>query len=220
MANELPAPTLATADYLLLKCRLPGGTKLALVAQQFCTMQLLALHRAAWLPENEPPGTSFSKAFVYARLPVRTRLPVHGLLTWQKAWQRFCPLAQAVSVSRLELALDQPGCSQNETAAFHYVVETDPQPGWADEIFRWYDTEHMPGLAKVPGCVHARRLLNHDHGWHAGLDHGPLSLACYDLVTAETLGSAPWLAVRGTAWSSITRPHFSNTRRTMMPIAA
>jgi hypothetical protein len=60
--------------------------------------------------------------------------------------------------------------------------------------------------------VHAARLLNHDHG--------PLSLACYDLVIPETLGSPPWLAVRGTAWSSRVRPHFTNTRRTMFTILA
>ena len=75
------------------------------------------------------------------------------------------------------------------------------------EISAWYDQEHMPGLAAVPGCAHAQRMLNHDHG--------PLSLACYDLVTEAALNSPPWLAVRATAWSDIARPHFTNTKRTM-----
>ena len=81
-----------------------------------------------------------------------------------------------------------------------------------DEIARWYNTEHMPGLAAVPGCVRASRFINHDHG--------PLSYACYDLVAQETLGSEPWLAVRHTDWSSRARPHFTNTRRTMFGFAA
>ena len=68
----------------------------------------------------------------------------------------------------------------------------------------------------MPGCVNARRLINHDHGPH----NGPLSQACYDLVSAETMGSPPWLAVRNTAWSNITRPHFTNTRRTLMTVVA
>ena len=62
-------------------------------------------------------------------------------------------------------------------------------------------------LAAVPGCILAQRYYNHDQG--------PYSLACYDLVAEQVLGSPPWLAVRGTPWSDIVRPHFTNTRRTM-----
>lgn len=110
-------------------------------------------------------------------------------------------------VSPLQPVFHRAGAAAGDVARWHYVVETDPQPGWHDEIATWYDQEHMPGLAAVPGCVQALRALNHGHG--------PRSLACYDLVAPEVLGSPPWLAVRGTAWSSRTRPHFSNTRRTM-----
>ena len=53
-------------------------------------------------------------------------------------------------------------------------------------MFRWYDEEHMPGLAASPGCVLARRYLNHDHG--------PVSLACYDLVAPDVTATPPWLA--------------------------
>jgi tripartite-type tricarboxylate transporter receptor subunit TctC len=113
-----------------------------------------------------------------------------------------------VDVSRLQLALDLTGHSTGEQPRQHYVVETDPEAGWDEEIARWYRDEHMPGLAAVPGCIRAQRYDN--------LDGGPRSLACYDLVTADTLGSPPWLAVRHTDWSSRTRPHFTNTRRTMM----
>lgn len=52
------------------------------------------------------------------------------------------------------------------------------------------------------------------------LDHGPVSVACCDLTTQEPLDSAPRLAVRGTAWRSATRPHFSNTWRTMTQVVA
>ncbi|WP_239467117.1 hypothetical protein [Rhodoferax koreensis] len=119
--------------------------------------------------------------------------------------------AGEVRASRLEQVFDTPGASAGQRADFHYAVEMDPDDGWMPEIARWYDTEHMPGLAAVPGCIRASRFLNHGHG--------PLSLACYDLVTEDTLGSPPWLAVRATPWSDITRPHFTNTRRTMFRIA-
>jgi len=125
----------------------------------------------------------------------------------EQAFQRNFPSVSRVQVSRLSRVFDIPGASSGEPPAFHYVVETDPEAGWTEEIGRWYDSEHMPGLAAVPGCVRASRYLNHDHG--------PLSYACYDLVTRETLGCEAWLAVRNTDWSSRARPHFTNTRRTM-----
>jgi len=112
-----------------------------------------------------------------------------------------------VTAARLTRMADMPGASRNERAPFHYIVETDAAEGWMDEIIRWYDTEHMPGLAAVPGCVRAQRFINHDGG--------PRSLACYDLVTPDTLGCPPWLAIRYTAWSDRVRPNFRNTKRTM-----
>ena len=116
------------------------------------------------------------------------------------------------AIDALELQFDAPGASAKQEARFHYVVEMDPAPGWSDEIIRWYDTEHMPGLAAVPGCVRARRFINHGGG--------PLSLACYDLIQAETIESPPWLAVRHTAWSDRVRPHFRNPKRTMFRTVA
>lgn len=159
--------------------------------------------RAVWsVPE--------SLLYLYLHLPESRSVESADIALLEQALLRALPSASQVSVSRLSRAFDMPGASAADQPVFHYVVETDPEAGWADEIARWYDNEHMPGLAAVPGCVRASRFLNHDHG--------PLSYACYDLVTRETLGSAPWLAVRNTDWSSRTRPHFTNTRRTMFTL--
>lgn len=120
------------------------------------------------------------------------------------------PSCRQIRVSPLQPTFETRGAAAGAAARFHYVVETDPEAGWHGEIARWYDEEHMPGLAAVPGCIRAWRALN--------LGMGPLSLAAYDLVAAEVLGSPPWLDVRGTAWSDRTRPHFTNTRRTMFAV--
>lgn len=167
--------------------------------------QPLELQRAAW-------SADAGLAYVYVQPTGRT--PVHAALQVQlrRRWQQLFPAAVAIDVSRLALMSDLPGCSRTSTPLHHYVVETDAQEGWAQEIAHWYDAEHLPGLAAVPGCIRARRFVNHDGG--------PWSLACYDLVSEGTLGSPPWLAVRGTAWSSRARPHFLNTRRTMMRVVA
>jgi hypothetical protein len=124
----------------------------------------------------------------------------------RQAWSGHAQLG-ACHLSRLQRVMHRDGPSTGLCAPTHYVVEMDPEAGWEEELFRWYDEEHMPGLASVSGTVSADRYLN--------LDHGPRSLACYDLMGPEVMGCPDWLAVRATSWSSQVRPHFTNTKRTM-----
>jgi hypothetical protein len=152
-------------------------------------------------------ATTPAALYLYIELPRPGLLDASDLAIVEDIFGVSFPEATDIAASRLSRVFDLPGASIGQSPKFHYVVETDPEAGWAEEIARWYDTEHMPGLARVPGCVRASRFLNHDHG--------PVSFACYDLVSAETLGSEPWLAVRNTEWSDRARPHFTNTLRTM-----
>ena len=149
--------------------------------------------------------------YIYCVLPETRAIDDSELRLIEDAFGLSFPEASAVSASRLLRVFDVPGESAGEQAVFHYVVETDAEPGWMDEIANWYDTEHMPGLAGVPGCIRASRFLNQDHS--------PLSYACFDLVSETTPGSPPWLAARGSDWSSRVRPHFTNTLRTMFAVA-
>lgn len=148
--------------------------------------------------------------YLYLSLAQARPMASSELAPLEQAFQRAFPAATGVRASRLTRVFDTAGASAGERPGCHYVVETDPEAGWAQEIANWYDSEHMPGLASVAGCVRASRFLNHDHG--------PASYACYDLVTPQTLGSEAWLAVRHTDWSSRARPHFTNTRRTMFEL--
>jgi hypothetical protein len=195
-----PRPT----DVLLWRLRSDTPTDPALSARirvllaewpRPATLQRIAHNRAQGL------------TYLYARLPERVLLDVSALVPLTQGLAALHPGPCEVEGARLELVLDMPGHSRGAPATSHYVVETDADDGWMPEIARWYDTEHMPGLARVPGCVHARRMTNHDSG--------PQSFACYDLIRPGVKESPPWLAVRGTAWSDRTRPHFTNTRRTM-----
>jgi hypothetical protein len=196
-------------DYILVQLTaLPGESGAAAQASlasrfaRFCEQSSvpLNLHRVAW-------SAQMQTAYGYARLVTPTRLTADALTPMTDWWAAEGAGFSTIRVSRLEQVFAAPGRSAGARAAFHYVVEMDPEEGWMPEISRWYDGEHMPGLAAVEGCILALRLLNHDHGPH--------SLACYDLVTDQALTSPPWLAVRATAWSDITRPHFTNTIRTM-----
>jgi hypothetical protein len=134
---------------------------------------------------------------------------------WGQNTERMCDAASrlqsfargAIEATRLRGSKRLAGASWGEAPSHHYVVRTDVAPGWDEELQRWYDEEHLAGLAAVPGNVHAQRFLS--------LDHSPTYYACYDLVSADVLGSPAWLAVRGTAWSSRVRPQFANPRRTL-----
>ncbi len=122
----------------------------------------------------------------------------------QVACRSQCPGAQVIAV---QCTLDLPGRSFGKKASWHYVVETDVRPEAEDDFNAWYRTEHMPGLAAVPGTIQAWRYTD-----SLG---SPKYYAAYDLETLETFGSDPWLAVRGSDWSSRVRPNFFNTKRTM-----
>ncbi len=160
----------------------------------------LTVQRFAW-------SANTGRIYVYVELPGRMGVSRPAVLAVQAAAQAMLPAASNLAASRLTLAFDRPGASHGQQRHAHYTVEMDPAEGWAPEIFRWYDEEHMPGLAAVQGNIHSRRYLNHDGG--------PLSLACYDLQNPGVLGCPAWLQVRATAWSDITRPHFTHTVRTM-----
>lgn len=117
------------------------------------------------------------------------------------------PLTAGGTVSHLRRTLTLQGASAGQASLWRYVVETDVLEEAEVDLNAWYDQEHLPGLAAVPGTVRAQRLLD-EHGH-------PRYHACYDLATRETFGSPAWLAVRATAWSSRVRPSFRNTKRTM-----
>jgi hypothetical protein len=191
------------------------ASEIARAFSKFCDDSPLRLtaHRAACAIEK-------SQIYLYAKLPSQMGIGLAACLALRAAFSLACGQSvreSHVRVSRLQLALQPHAVSRSEIPQFHYVVETDTDDNWWDEITKWYDEEHMLGLAAVPGCISAMRLVNLDAKNEAG-DNRPRSFACYDLTSSEVLGSEPWLAVRHTAWSDRARPHFTNTLRTMMTV--
>lgn len=116
------------------------------------------------------------------------------------------------SAVRLEALMEIDGAAKGKPATHHYVVETDVARKADADLNAWYDQEHLPGLAAVPGTVRAARYRN--------LDGGPRYHACYGLAARETFESAAWLRARATEWSSRVRPAFENTRRAMFRTVA
>ncbi len=148
-------------------------------------------------------------ALTYLRLPLAAAPTAQARAAWLQAARELAPGAE---LAILRLTTDLPGASTGASAPWHYIVETDIAEGVEAELDAWYEQEHLPGLAGVPGTVRAQRFTDETGS--------PRHHACYDLHTRETFGSAPWLAVRASAWSDRVRPHFCHTRRTMFRVVA
>lgn len=103
--------------------------------------------------------------------------------------------------------MDISGASQGQAAPFLYTVEITSAREHTGDVSSWYDEEHMPGLASVQGCMHARRFLTH------GKEQ--TSCACYEITNSQIRETAAWNAVRGTPWSERVRPYFLNLKRNM-----
>ena len=122
------------------------------------------------------------------------------------------PLHHGVVLVLLKQTLALRGEAHARAPAWHYVVATDVSPMQEADFNDWYDTEHLPGLAAVPGVAQASR-------YRVVEGPGPSYHAAYGLADRDAFNSPPWLAVRGTAWSSRVRPAFLHTRRTMYRLA-
>jgi len=165
-------------------------------------------HAATFADVHVHRGVQSAAVYVYFELAVPAEWSIADRRAFETTLGTDGVLRNdGTTVTRLECVLDVPGASFGEQRMLHYVVETDAAAGSRDELLRWYDTEHMPGLARVPGCIRARRFINHDDG--------PFSYACYDLTRAGVTESPAWLAVRASPWSDRVRPQFRNTARTM-----
>ncbi len=86
----------------------------------------------------------------------------------------------------------------------------------ADEFDRWYDEEHIPERAAVPGISGIRR-------WRLLEGDLPASLVTYEVASAEVITSGAYarLKERGdTPWTQRLRPHFQRMVRGVFALAS
>lgn len=73
------------------------------------------------------------------------------------------------------------------------IVSLEPPPAMEEEFNDWYDSEHLPERARIPGFETARRFVC-VAGW-------PRYLAVYDLRAAAVLDESGYLNVSGDRFS-------------------
>jgi hypothetical protein len=78
-------------------------------------------------------------------------------------------------------------------------------PALEAEFNEWYDKEHIPALAAVPGVLGARRFR--------GTGGNRKYVALYHLATPDVVESAEWKQARQSDWTSRLQPHFRDHLR-------
>jgi len=85
------------------------------------------------------------------------------------------------------------------------AVSMNVDPAAEHEFNEWYNTEHLPQLATVPGVLLARR--------YQGSVGERKYLALYNLANADVSRSDAWRKAAGTPWTERMRPHFRDFLR-------
>jgi len=81
-------------------------------------------------------------------------------------------------------------------------------PELEGEFNDWYDKEHIPALAAVPGVLAARRFR--------GTSGNRRYVALYHLATPDVVESAEWKQARQSDWTSRLQPHFRDHLRLVL----
>ncbi len=147
-----------------------------------------------------------SEAYIYLDIKSQDRTPQEFAKAVQaKAAELLA--GSGITAWALNGVNDIKGANEGQSAPFFYTVEISTRREDTAATSAWYDEEHMPGLAAVPGCVHARRFLT----------DGDIqtSCACYEINNAEIRETAAWNAVRGTPWSLKVKPLQVGLKRNM-----
>ena len=76
------------------------------------------------------------------------------------------------------------------------------------EFNEWYDKEHIPALAAVPGVLGARRFR--------GTSGNRKYVALYHLTDPGVVESTEWKAARLSEWTSRLQPHFRDHLRLVL----
>jgi len=107
---------------------------------------------------------------------------------------------------RYEGAQLRPGeASAPANAVACLLVAMNVAPEHEAELNEWYNVEHLPALAAVPGTLAARR--------YRGRGATQRYLALYHFDRPGVPGSAAWKTAADTPWTQKLRPHFRDLLR-------
>ena len=208
----------ARCDALLVKFDWPedGAASPSRMLKALATLigARLTLHQSMPPPGADTRASFCIEGYAYFAVPdTKLGFPSEGIAARDTLRQAMRRAALLSSIVRLQSRLNLAGAPSGRPALFHYTIETDVTPVEMEPgLNAWYDTEHLLGLATLPGIKRAARFTNLDS---PNTGTGAASHACYDLFSAATIGSPAWSALLNTAWSQRVHPHLCNTKYTL-----
>ena len=90
-------------------------------------------------------------------------------------------------------------------AAALLLIAMNAAPDHEAEFNEWYNTEHLPALAGVPGVLCARR--------YQGTGATQRYAAIYHFANPDVPSSPSWKSAANTPWTERMRPHFRDSLR-------
>ncbi len=116
--------------------------------------------------------------------------------------------AMAKRILRFEGTQTLPGEAAAPSGAGALLLNAmNVAPEAEADFNRWYDEEHIPALAAVPGTLAARRYVSDE----VGGSHKYVAL--YHLAAHEVCASAAWMKAVDTPWTARIRPHMRDRVR-------
>jgi hypothetical protein len=101
--------------------------------------------------------------------------------------------------------LQSIGQSPEGGAPYALFVRLETDDEHDAELNEWYEQEHLPALAGVPGCVAARRYRR-----AADTGGSPKYFMIYEASSREAIRGEAWRKAAETEWTLRMRPHFRN----------
>jgi hypothetical protein len=127
-----------------------------------------------------------------------------NLSVWSKRVTAMCK-----RLLRFEGTQPAPGDAAAPAGAGGMLLNAmNVAPEAEDDFNAWYDQEHLPALAAVPGALAARRYRS---AQATGGTHR--YVAIYHLASPDVARSQAWKAAADTPWSARVRPHFRDRIR-------
>jgi hypothetical protein len=124
-----------------------------------------------------------------------------NLSVWSKRVTAMCQ-----RLLRFDGEQTLPGEADSPAGAGGLLVNAmNVAPEHDAEFNEWYNHEHIPALAAVPGVLAARRYID-PNGTHR-------YLALYHLTTPEVTAGEAWKTAASTPWTDRIRPHFRDHLR-------
>jgi hypothetical protein len=110
-------------------------------------------------------------------------------------------------VLRFEGSQTLPGNAVSPSGSGGLLVNAmNAAPAGEADFNRWYDEEHIPALAAVPGTLLARRF-------RATHTSKQLYLALYHLESPDVVATEAWAKAVDTPWTRRIRPHMQDRLR-------